>query len=111
MSETNNKEKSQEQNQEKNQMLVEFKKPFCFEGKEYTSVDLSGKEELTGMDMQEVEKMLRARGISSFHADFAAEGALFYAARAAKLPIEFFYALPLKEARKVKVRVQNFFLE
>lgn len=92
-------------------LLVQFNKPFVFEGNEYTSVDLSGLEDLTGMDMQEVERMLRAKGISSFHADFAAEGAVLYAARAAKLPIEFFDALPLKEARKVKVRVQNFFLE
>ncbi len=96
---------------DENEMIVKFRKPFTFEGKEYDSVDLSGLENLTGADMQEVEQILRARGISSFHTDFSAEGSLLYAARAAKLPIEFFTALPLREARKVKVRVANFFLE
>lgn len=107
MSETNNKEVNQKQNP----LLVEFKKPFRFEDKEYTSVDLNGLEDLTGTDMKEVEKMLRAMGMSSFQADFSVEGAFLYAARAAKLPVEFFDVLPLKEARKVKVKVQNFFWE
>lgn len=92
-------------------LTVRFKKPFVFEDKKYTSVDLNGLEDLTGTDMKEVEKMLREMGVSSFQADFSVEGALLYAARAAKLPVEFFEVLPLKEARKVKVKVQNFFLE
>ncbi len=91
-------------------LVVNFKKPFMFEEKEYKELDLRGLEELTGKDMQNAERVLHERGITSFNAEFTSEGALLYASWAAKVPIEFFDALPLREARKVKTRVINFFL-
>lgn len=103
--------KKEEDVKQESDLVIQFKKPFVFEGQEYKQLDLSGLEGLTGSDMQDAERILRAKGISSFHADFSAEGTLLYASQAAGLPIEFFYALPLREARKVKTRVTNFFLE
>ncbi len=97
--------------EEKNDLVVGFKKPFIFEGKEYTEVDLSGIENLTGKNLMEVEKRLRAKGIASVTADLTADGLLMYAAEASKMPIEFFEQLPIREARKVKVRIMNFFWE
>ena len=39
-----------------NKLNVKLRKTFSFEGKEYTDVDLSGLENLTGRDMEEIEK-------------------------------------------------------
>lgn len=104
-------EKQEEGVTQESDLVIRFKRPFTFEGQEYAELDLSGLESLTGSDMQDAERILRAKGISTFHADFSAEGTLLYASQAAGLPIEFFNALPLREARKVKTRVMNFFLE
>lgn len=116
MSEAKNKTKNGAENEAENKenendLVIRFKKPFSFEKKEYSEVDLSGLENLTGNDMIEVERMLRAEGITSLSADLSPKGLIFYAMRAAKLPLEFFEQLPLREARKVKTRVLNFFLE
>lgn len=103
--------KEQSKEFEESDLIVTLKKPFTFEGKAYDSIDLTGLEDLTGMNLIETEKMLRTKGVSSLNPEFTTEGLLMYAAVASKMPIEFFNVLPLREARKVKVRVMNFFLE
>lgn len=39
-------------------IVVEFKKPYKFEGKEYTELDLSGLEKLTVQDVIDVQREL-----------------------------------------------------
>lgn len=88
---------------------IEFKKPFLFEGKEYTGVDLSGLEDLSGADMVAVNKIMNRSGANtSVMPEISLEYAFNLAARAAKLPVEFFMALPVREAMKVKSRVMGF---
>lgn len=86
-----------------------FAKPFTFEGKEYKEVtlDLEG---LTGHDISAAKREWAAAGnfsaIPVTDSDFCAS----IAARASKLPVEFFYALPAGEYAKLTQSVSNFLL-
>ena len=90
-------------------MVIKFKKPYYFEGKEYTEIDLSGMEDLTGADMIAINKIM-SRGSAGINVmpEVSIEYACYFAARAAKQPIEFFTNLPPKELMKVKNRVMGF---
>lgn len=90
-------------------MVIAFKKPFHFEGKEYAEVDLSGLEDLTASDMIAANKYIQrtSAGIDVMP-EVSLEYACVLASKAAKLPIEFFTSLPPKEAMKVKNRVMGF---
>ena len=90
-------------------LIVRFDKPFHFDKKEYTEVDLSGLENLTGNDMLEVERTLRLMGLTSALSDLSVMGIFTYAMMASGLPLEFFKDLPLREAKRVKTRILNFF--
>ena len=94
---------------EESSMIVKFKKPYHFEGKEYTELDLSGMEDMTGADMIAVNKIMQrtSAGIDVMP-EVSVEYAFHFAARAAKLPVEFFTNLPPKESIKVKNRVMGF---
>ncbi len=90
-------------------MVIKFKKPYRFEGKEYTEVDLSALEDLTAADMIAVNKIMSRTSTSiEVMPEVTVEYACHFAARAAKLPVEFFTNLPPKEAMKVKNRVMGF---
>lgn len=97
-----------EENDELN-MVIKFKKPYHFEGKEYTEVDLSGMDDLTGADMIAVNKIM-SRGSAGIDVmpEVSVEYAFYLAARAAKLPVEFFMNLSPRESMKVKNRVMGF---
>lgn len=90
-------------------MILKFKKPYCFEKKEYTEVDLSGLEEMTANDMIAVNKIM---GRTSSGSDIMPEATLEYlcymAARAAKLPVEFFTGLPCREVVRFKNKMLGF---
>lgn len=91
-------------------MVIKFKKPYKFEGKEYTEVDLSGLDELQASDMIAVNKYMQrtSGGIIDVMPEVSMEYACVLASKAAKLPIEFFTSLPPREAMKVKNRVMGF---
>ena len=94
---------------EEDNMVIKFKKPFFFEGKEYTELDLSGLDNLTASDMIAVNKyMQRTSSGIEVMPEVSLEYACMLASKAAKLPVEFFTALPPKEAMKVKNRVMGF---
>lgn len=92
-------------------MVITFKKPYKFEGKEYTEIDLSGLDDLQASDMIAVNNyMKRTSGGGNIDVmpEVSLEYACVFASKAAKLPIEFFTSLPPKEAMKVKNRVMGF---
>ncbi|MEZ3453525.1 MAG: phage tail assembly protein [Oscillospiraceae bacterium] len=89
--------------------LVKFAKPYTFEGKTYTQIDLSGLESLTAKDMVDAENWLTKNGTVSALPEMSMQYANFIAARASGQPIEFFKRLSPKNAIKVKNRVTNFF--
>jgi hypothetical protein len=89
--------------------LVKFAKPYRFEDQTYTEVDLTGLENLTAEDMIAAEKFLNRSGVFSPIPEMSTEYVSFIAAKASKLPIEFFKGLPPKDAVRVKNRVTSFF--
>ena len=90
-------------------LIVKFSKPYKFEGREYTEVDLSGLEDLSAEDMISADKYLSKNGSFSVVPEMALEYACFIAAQCSGQPIEFFRRLPAKEAIKVKNKVTGFF--
>lgn len=93
---------------EENPYLVVFKNPFTFEGIVYKDVDLSGLENLSAADMIAVNKIIERSGTVNVPPEMSLEYACLISARACGKPVEFFKALPPKEALKIKNRVTNF---
>ena len=90
-------------------LVIKFRKPYLFEGKEYTEIDLSGMENLTGDDMVAINRyMARSSSGSAAVPEVSVEYACYFANRATKLPVEFFTGLPAREVLKVKNRVLGF---
>lgn len=89
--------------------VVKFVKPYKFEGKEYTEVDLSGLDNIKASDMIEAEKMYGRSGGFSFIPEMSMEYALIIATKASNQPIEFFQGLQPKNAMRVKNKVTSFF--
>ena len=92
------------------EMVVKFKKPYIFEKKEYTEIDLSGLDDLSAADMIAVNKYMSRSGGGGIDVmpEVSLEYACVLASKAAKLPVEFFTGLPPREAMKVKNRVMGF---
>lgn len=97
-----------EQEIKDNPYLITFKKPFVFEGVSYNDVDLSGLEDLSAADMIAVNKIIERGGTVNVLPEMSLEYACLISHRASGKPVEFFKALPPKEALKVKNRVTNF---
>ncbi|MGL5435994.1 MAG: phage tail assembly protein [Lachnospiraceae bacterium] len=92
-----------------NKYIVTFAKPFVFEGKSYEKIDLSGLEDLAARDMIAVNKIMERSGTINMLPEMSLEYACLISGKATKLPVEFFQALPPKEAIKVKNKVTSFF--
>jgi Phage tail assembly chaperone proteins, E, or 41 or 14 len=94
--------------EKKNKIIVELSKPYQFEGKEYTEIDLTGLENLTGEDLIEAEKVFSTSGQVALMSELSTGYTLIIAAIATKLPVEFFQKLPAKDAMRVKGAVMAF---
>lgn len=90
-------------------MKFTFDEPYEFEGKKYESIDMK-LESMTGADFVKVKKGWAKEG--NFAAVPAAdcEFCMRFAALAAKLPLEFFEALPVHEYNKLYTTVFNFLM-
>ena len=99
------------ENEDELSYVVKFAKPYKFEGKEYTEVDLSGLEDISARDLIKVSKYLdrSSGGSTSVMPEITIEHALNVAALATQLPIEFFMGLPGKYSIRIKTRVVGFF--
>lgn len=97
------------ENSEEENLIIQLKKTYLFEGKEYTEIDLTSLDDMTAADMITLENQYTKRnpGINVMP-EVRVEYAMMMAARATKLPIEFFNRLPQREAVKVKNRVMGF---
>lgn len=94
---------------EDGRFVIKLAKPYEFERKVYTEIDLTGMEELTGTDMITINKVMqRTAGDVGIMPEVSIEYACYFAARAAKLPVEFFFQLPPNILLKVKNRVIGF---
>lgn len=93
---------------EENDFIVNFRKPYIFEGETFDSIDLSGLENLRAGDMIAVNKAMERGGSVNMLPEMSLEYACLISAKAAKKPVEFFQQLPPWEAIKVKNRVTSF---
>lgn len=109
MAEQNEADVSSVAADDEDSLVIKFKKPYLFEGKEYMELDLSVLEDMTAADMIAIEnKYDRKHPGLNVMPEVKVGYAMMMAARAAGLPIEFFDGLPQKEAMKVKNRVMGF---
>lgn len=90
-------------------MKINLSKPFSFDGKEYTEFE-ADLDALKGTDVSAAKReWMRTGGFSAvITADL--EFCVFLAARAAKLPFEFFDQLPAKDYCRIGQEVSNFLL-
>lgn len=97
------------EDEDEDSLILKLKKPYKFEGKEYTEIDLSGLGDLSAADMIAVNKYMdrTATGVQVMP-EVSLEYACVLASKAAKMPVEFFTGLPPKQAIKVKNRVMGF---
>lgn len=94
---------------EETNMVIKFKKPYMFEHVEYTQIDLSGLDNLTAQDMISINRVMsRTSAGIDVMPEVSLEYACNIAARATKLPVEFYLQLPPREAIKIKNRVMVF---
>lgn len=89
---------------------VELSKPYSFEGKEYTKLELDF-DSLTGQDVINAEKEVRALGDRSPVAEFSKTYQAVMAAKAAKVPVDLIMKLPAKDFTRITILVQDFLLE
>jgi hypothetical protein len=92
-----------------NEYLIVFRKPYKFDDEEYKQIDLSGLDDLSAADMISANKIMERSGSTSFLPEMSLQYACIIAAKATKLPVEFFNGLHPREAIKVKNKVVSFF--
>lgn len=85
-----------------------FKKPYTFEGKEYTGVDIGKVEELTTEDFCTVDRYFERKGRQIAVPEADREYCLALVAMANGLPFEFFKKMPGTESTRIRGRVQSF---
>lgn len=104
---TENVQQEPEQGEREN--VVTLKRPYTFEGKEYTEIDLGGLERMTIQDAIDAQTDLfgQQEVASSLLCETTSAFAMEIAAKATGLPIEFFKLMPIGAGRKVKRAVQE----
>lgn len=87
--------------------VIVFDKPYNWEGKEYTSVDISNMENLKGIDL--IESLDNGNGIyTSVNSEYNIKNIMSLVSKATGIPIEFFEYLPIKEVIKIKYKAIRF---
>ena len=93
---------------EEESLVLKFRKPYKFEGQEYTEVDLSGMEVTIQAQILELLRQInRDLGVTPIP-EMTLPYAMYMAARASHKPVEFFKGLPPVEAMKLKNMVTGF---
>ena len=89
-----------------NHVMV-FDRPYVFQDKEYTQIDLSGVADLNAMHLTEAENRMSQAGFFITENSFNFFYACIIAGMAAKLPEKFFLGLPVRELLKLKNAVND----
>ncbi|MFQ7320044.1 MAG: phage tail assembly protein [Faecalibacterium sp.] len=90
-------------------IVVEFKKSYKFEGKEYTELDLSGLEKLTVQDVIDAQRELTNQGdtIALGAIESTTGFAMVLATKASRKPVEMFKLMPRKTMEQVQETVMK----
>lgn len=92
----------------KYELKIIFKKPYKFEGKEYTEVDLSEIENLSTGDLIDADKQFSSSGQMAVMNEMTTGYSCIIASKVTGKPVEFFENLPAGEGLKVKKIVMGF---
>lgn len=87
--------------------VMKLEKPYHFEGKAYTEIDLGGITELNSMNESAAENRIAREGFVVTETSGNYLFACVIAAMGTGLPEEFFTGLPMKEAAKLKNAVND----
>jgi hypothetical protein len=95
---------------EEKENVITLKKPYKFEGKEYTEIDLSGLEKMTVMDAVDVQiELFNQREVATATVcESTTAFARAIAAKATGLPIEFFQLAPRSVSKQVTRAIRGF---
>ena len=82
--------------EQKNPLLIRFRNPYCFEGREYTELDLSGLDSLTVQDAVDAQRKLfdQQEEAASLLTETTTAFARMIAVKATGYPVEFFQQMP-----------------
>lgn len=94
--------------EQEDSLILRFRKPYIFDHKQFTEVDLSGLADTTAADLSAVSKILTKTGTVSPTPEMTVEFAIHMAARVTGLPVEFFQQLPSREGVRLKTMVTGF---
>lgn len=103
-------ETAQEQPKPERPHVIKLNRPWTFEQKEYTEIDLGGLDRMTIRDAIDAQRDLfgQQEVASSLVCETTTSFAMEIAAKASGLPIEFFKLLPIGAGRQVKREVQAY---
>ena len=88
---------------------VIFSKPYKWEDKEYTGIDLANMANLNGNDLIEAVKKTSGGGLTTtVNSEYELETILLLVSMATGKPIEFFRDMPVKEVIKIKYKAISF---
>lgn len=90
------------------EITVKFEKPYKFEGKEYTEIDLSGIEKMTVSDLIDIQKELMSEAASSFVMETTASFAQVMATKASGKPVELFKLMPRGKIKQVQTAILKY---
>ena len=90
------------------EIAVKFEKPYKFEGKEYTEIDLSGIEKMTVSDLIDIQKELMSEAASSFVMETTASFAQVMATKASGTPVELFKLMPRGKIKQVQTAILKY---
>lgn len=93
----------------KNKIVVKFDKPYTFEGKSYTELDLSRMEQLTTNNLINLENLYNRSDGEREKPETTLLFTVIVVSFVCKLPFDFFGDLPAREAIKLKEEVNRFF--
>lgn len=90
--------------------MIDLGKPYKFEGKEYTEIDLSGLDKLTVKDAIDIQRQLfnEREVAAAMLTETTTAFARAVAAKATELPIEFFKLMPRGASRRVLGSVRGY---
>ena len=91
-------------------MKIQLKKPLRYKGENLLELDIPI-EDLTGVDLIEVEQQLFKSGKVALMPDYSKAYLIRVASRAARMPVEALEGLSARDFTIVANRVQNFLME
>ncbi len=92
------------------EIIYEFRKPYTFEGKTYTEIDLSPITGFNTRDMQAIETAFAKTRHAPEKKWFDVLYMKIIAMRATGLPVEFFDGMLMKDFLEIEARIRAYFL-